>query len=168
MAAVSAGIVLYRRADAVVEVLLVHPGGPFFARKDDGAWSIPKGLQEPDADTDPLATAIREFTEEVGSPPPPGPYLELDPVRLASGKQVRAFAVEGDLDPASATSTTFELEWPRGSGQLRSYPEVDRVAWFSLAAARPKLNQGQRPLLDQLADRLDAAAPPDIRGIHDR
>ncbi len=156
MAAVSAGIVLYRRSGAIAEVLLAHPGGPFFARKDDGAWSIPKGLEQPGVDADTRATAVREFTEEVGSPPPPGSYLELDPVTLGSGKRVIAWAVEGDLDPATATSTTFELEWPRGSGRRRSYPEVDRVEWFTLAAARPKISRGQLPLLDQLARLLEA------------
>jgi predicted NUDIX family NTP pyrophosphohydrolase len=155
-ARVSAGILLYRRRPDVVEVLLAHPGGPFFARKDEGAWSIPKGLYEPAVDPDPLAAAVREFTEEVGSPPPYGPYLELEAVRLAGGKRVLAWAVEGDLDPATSTSNTFELEYPRGSGRLRTYPEIDRVEWFSFIDGRLKINPGQAPLLDQLAAALAA------------
>jgi predicted NUDIX family NTP pyrophosphohydrolase len=164
---ISAGIVLYRRPGAAVgsgdgpepgpssyEVLLAHPGGPFFASKDVGAWSIPKGLYEPGVDRNELAAAVREFTEEIGSTPPAGPYAELGSVTLASGKVVTAWAVEGDLDPATATSSTFELEWPRRSAQRLSFPEVDRVEWFSLAAARPKINQGQLPLLDRLAAAL--------------
>ncbi len=162
-AAVSAGILLYRRREDTVEVLLAHPGGPFFARKDEGAWSIPKGLYEPALDPDPLAAAVREFAEEVGSAPPPGPYLELEPVRLAGGKRVLAWAVEGDVDPATATSNTFELEYPRGSGRVRSYPEIDRVEWFSFSAGRPKINPGQAPLLDQLAAAL--VVPPSGRSI---
>jgi predicted NUDIX family NTP pyrophosphohydrolase len=144
----SAGLLLYRVHDGVVEVLIAHPGGPFWARKDDGAWSIPKG--EYGDGEDPWVAAQREFEEEVGSPPPSGPRIDLAPVKQSGGKIVTAFAVPGDLDPAGARSNTFELEWPRGSGQLRSFPEVDRVAWFPVGQARAKLLKGQLALLDQL------------------
>jgi predicted NUDIX family NTP pyrophosphohydrolase len=151
MAAVtSAGILLFRRVGPDLEVLLAHPGGPFFARKDAGAWSIPKGLHEDGTDTTSLSAAVREFTEEVGSPPPEGTYLDLGQVKLASGKRVLAWAVEGDLDPATAVSNTFDLEWPPRSGAVAAYPEVDRVDWFTIAVARTKLNKGQLPLLDRL------------------
>jgi predicted NUDIX family NTP pyrophosphohydrolase len=153
----SAGIVLYRHNGDEFEVLLAHPGGPFWARKDEGAWSIPKGIYEPAFDDDMLAAAVREFTEEVGTPPPAGPYLDLGAVTLSSGKIVTAWAVEGDVDPATAQSSTFELEWPRGSGRVRSYPEVDRVGWFAPAAARPRINKGQLPLLERLQNLLGAS-----------
>jgi len=144
----SAGLLLYRVRDGVVEVLIAHPGGPFWARKDDGAWSIPKGEYTPG--DDPWVAAQREFEEEVGSAPSVGPRIELGPVKQPGGKVVTAFAAPGDLDPADAVSNSFELEWPRGSGQLRSFPEIDRVAWFPVAQARAKLLKGQLPLLDQL------------------
>ncbi|HXO79230.1 MAG TPA: NUDIX domain-containing protein [Mycobacterium sp.] len=148
MPKLSAGLLLYRIRDGVVEVLIAHPGGPFWARKDDGAWSIPKG--EYTQDEDPWAAAQREFEEEVGSVPPAGPRIDLAPVKQAGGKVVTAFAVPGDLDAADAHSNTFELEWPRGSGQMRAFPEVDRVEWFPVAQARAKLLKGQLALLDQL------------------
>ena len=148
MPKLSAGLLLYRVRDGVVEVLIAHPGGPFWARKDDGAWSIPKG--EYTHGEDPWAAARREFEEEVGSAPPSGPRVDLAPVKQSGGKIVTAFAVPGDLDPADARSNTFELEWPRGSGQMRSFPEVDRVEWFPVAQARAKLLKGQLALLDQL------------------
>jgi predicted NUDIX family NTP pyrophosphohydrolase len=144
----SAGLLLYRVREGVVEVLIAHPGGPFWARKDDGAWSIPKGEYAPDED--PWAAAQREFEEEVGSAPPRGPRIDLAPVKQPGGKVVTAFAVPGVLDPANARSNTFELEWPRGSGQMRAFPEVDRVEWFPVAQARAKLLKGQLALLDQL------------------
>jgi predicted NUDIX family NTP pyrophosphohydrolase len=149
---VSAGILLFRRRpdDDSIEVLLGHPGGPFFARKDAGAWSIPKGLCEPGSDVDQLAAAVREFTEEVGSSPPPGPYLELGSVKQSGGKTVVAWAVEGDLDPAIAHSNTFELQWPPRTGRVQTFPEIDRVEWFTIERARPKLNPGQVVLLDRL------------------
>jgi predicted NUDIX family NTP pyrophosphohydrolase len=156
-AATSAGILLFRRVGPDLEVLLAHPGGPFFARKDAGAWTIPKGLYEEGTDTTSLSAAVREFTEEVGSPPPDGGYLDLGLVKLASGKRVLAWAAEGDLDPATAVSNTFELEWPSGSGRVMAYPEVDRVDWFTIAAARTKLNKGQLPLLDRLQATLGAS-----------
>jgi predicted NUDIX family NTP pyrophosphohydrolase len=141
--------VVFRRADAGPEVLLGHMGGPFWARKDAGAWSIPKG--EYGADEEPLAAARREFTEEFGLPPPDGTPLELGEVRQAGGKLVTAWAVEGDLDPAAITPGTFELEWPPRSGRRRAFPEVDRVAWFELAQAHERIVTGQRELLDRLA-----------------
>ncbi|OBK87645.1 NUDIX domain-containing protein [Mycolicibacter sinensis] len=149
MAKRSAGLLLYRSGpDGAVEVLIAHPGGPFWSRRDDGAWSIPKG-EQPDGE-DPWVTARREFVEELGLDPPDGERLELGVVRQAGGKVVTAFAVRGDLDVADARSNTFELEWPPRSGKLREFPEVDRVGWFTVAQARTKLLAGQRPLLDRL------------------
>jgi predicted NUDIX family NTP pyrophosphohydrolase len=144
----SAGLLLYRVRDGVVDVLIAHPGGPFWARKDDGAWSIPKG-EYADGD-DPWAAAQREFEEELGLTPPAGPRVELGSVKQSGGKVVTAFAVQGDLDVTDARSNTFELEWPRGSGQLRTFPEVDRVDWFPLAHARTKLLKSQSSFLDHL------------------
>jgi predicted NUDIX family NTP pyrophosphohydrolase len=148
----SAGLLVFRRADAGIEVLLGHMGGPFWARKDAGAWSIPKG--EYDADEPPQAAARREFAEELGMPPPDGPLIELGEVRQAGGKTVSAWAVEGELDPADVVPGTFRLEWPRGSGRMQEFPEVDRVAWFDLDSARAKLVSAQRDLLDRLVRRL--------------
>ena len=148
----SAGLLVFRRADAGIEVLLGHMGGPFWARKDAGAWSIPKG--EYDADEQPQAAARREFSEELGMPPPDGPLIELGEVRQAGGKTVSAWAVEGDLDPADVVPGTFQLEWPRGSGRMQEFPEVDRVAWFDLDSARAKVVSAQRDLLDRLVQRL--------------
>lgn len=156
MPVLSAGILLYRRASGGIEVLLGHPGGPFWARKDDGAWSIPKGEYE--SDDDPLAAAAREFAEELGSPLPDGPRIELGTVRLPSGKRLTAYAVEGDLDPARAVSNTFEMQWPPRSGRMQSFPEVDRVAWFDLATARKKILPGQLPFIEELVERLDGGA----------
>lgn len=151
----SAGILLFRRAPGL-QVLLGHMGGPFWARKDDGAWSIPKG--EYLADEDPFAAARREFEEELGSVPPGGGYVELGEVRQANGKIVLAWAVEGDLDADTIVSNTFQLEWPPRSERIQSFPEVDRAAWFDLEAARPKLVEGQGEFLDRLAAaEVDAA-----------
>jgi predicted NUDIX family NTP pyrophosphohydrolase len=145
----SAGVLLFRRlSPGQVEVLLGHPGGPFWAHRDAGAWSIPKG-EYVDGE-DPRAAAAREFAEELGLPLPPGPELELGTVRLRSGKRLIGYAVEGDLDPARAVSNTFEVEWPPRSGRRRVFPEIDRVAWFDLATARVKLARGQGELLDRL------------------
>ncbi|MCV7386012.1 NUDIX domain-containing protein [Mycolicibacter longobardus] len=155
MAKRSAGLLLYRSgADGAVEVLIAHPGGPFWARKDDGAWSIPKG-EQPDGE-DPWQTARREFVEEIGLDPPDGERLDLGVVQQAGGKVVTVFAVHGDLDVTDARSNTFQLEWPPRSGQLREFPEVDRVGWFSPEQARVKLLAGQRPVLDRLLDYLGA------------
>jgi predicted NUDIX family NTP pyrophosphohydrolase len=144
----SAGILLHRVVDGELQVLLGHMGGPFWARRDDGAWSIPKG--EPDGDEDPEATARREFTEELGLPVPDGELVPLGEVRQSGGKIVQAWALAADLDPDQVIPGTFTLEWPRGSGRLREYPEVDRVAWFSLVEARVKVVGAQRELLDRL------------------
>lgn len=148
MPKLSAGLLLHRITDAAVEVLIGHPGGPFWARKDDGAWSIPKG--EYIEGEDPWTVARREFEEELGKPPPAGPRIALPPVKQASGKIITAFAVRGDLDLAGTFSNTFTLEWPKGSGKIREFPEIDQVAWFPVAQARSKLLKGQWPLLDFL------------------
>ena len=150
----SAGILLYRLRDGGPEVLLVHPGGPFWARKDAGAWSIPKG--EYDDGEDPQAGAMREFEEETGTALSPAALADLGTVRLKSGKQVAAWAVEGDLDADTITSNTFELEWPPRSGRMQTVPEVDRAGWFGLEEAREKLNPAQGAFLDRLSELLDA------------
>jgi predicted NUDIX family NTP pyrophosphohydrolase len=145
----SAGVLLHRERDGVREVLLVHPGGPFWANRDAGAWSIPKGEHE-DGD-DPRACALREFEEELGTPVPAGtPLTEIGSVRLRSGKRVTAFAAAGDLDPEAIRSNTFTIEWPPRSGTTREFPEVDRAGWFTLEQAREKLNPAQAALLDRL------------------
>ena len=149
----SAGILLYRHGEAGLEVLIGHMGGPFWDWKDEGAWSIPKG--ETREGEDMLAVAKREFAEELGSPPPDEPFLELGEVKQASGKRVVIFAVAGDLDPASVVSNTFEVEWPRGSGQVQAFPEIDRAVWVSLARARDKLIPTQAPFLERLAQALE-------------
>lgn len=159
MPKLSAGLLLYRTRDGVVDVLIAHPGGPFWARKDDGAWSIPKG--EHTETDDAWAAARREFTEEIGLPVPDGPRIDLGAVRQPSGKVVTAFAVRADLDITDARSNTFEMEWPRGSGKLREFPEVDRVGWFPVAQALGKLLKGQRVFLDRLM------AHPDVAGSAD-
>jgi predicted NUDIX family NTP pyrophosphohydrolase len=148
----SAGILLYRIRGGEPEVLLVHPGGPFWARKDAGAWSIPKG--EHDDDEDAQACALREFEEETGTPLTPTSLADLGTVRLKSGKLVTAWAVEGDLDADAITSNRFELEWPPRSGRTQEFPEVDRAGWFGLEAARERLNPAQGALLDRLRDLL--------------
>ena len=143
----SAGIVLYRRRGQGIEVLLVHPGGPFWAKKDEGAWSIPKG--EYLEGEDPLTVAKLEFYEETGTEVS-GPCFALTPAKQPSGKIITAWAVEGDLDPTAFRSNTFSMEWPPKSGQVQSFPEVDRVLWCDLALARKKLLIGQRVLLNEL------------------
>lgn len=148
MPTLSAGVLVYRIVDGVVEVLIAHPGGPFWARKDDGAWSIPKG-EYADGE-DPWAVAQREFHEELGMPVPAGPRVDLGALKQPSGKVITAFAVAADLDVSDARSNAFEMEWPRGSGRMREFPEVDRVGWFTVARARAKLLKGQRPFLDRL------------------
>ncbi len=146
----SAGIVLHRRSGATIEVLLVHPGGPFWARRDAGAWSIPKGEYEPGED--PLAAARREFEEELGLAPPSVEPVDLGEVRQKSGKLVRAWALAGELDPNAVVSNTFSLQWPPGTGRMREFPEVDRAQWFTLEQGREKINPGQAPLLDRLEE----------------
>jgi predicted NUDIX family NTP pyrophosphohydrolase len=147
MTRTSAGLLLYRRREGALEVFLVHPGGPFWARKDAGAWSIPKG--EIDRTEEPLAVAKREFTEETGFRAE-GDFHPLAPITQAGGKTVQAWAVEGDCDPANLRSNVFAIEWPPRSGRQKSFPEVDRAAWFPLDVAREKINPAQIALLDEL------------------
>lgn len=149
----SAGILLYRRRTANVEVLLVHPGGPFWRKKDDGVWSIPKGLYE--TDEDPLAAARREFTEETGSVAD-GDVVDLGAFRQPSGKIVRAFAIESDFDLASFRSNMFTMEWPPRSGKRQDFPEADRAGWFTPEDALRKITKGQAPIVRALIARLGA------------
>ncbi len=148
MAKSSAGLLLFRIADHGPEVLLVHMGGPFWQRRDAGAWSIPKGEYLPSED--PLAAARREFSEETGLAVPPGEPIDLGQVRQSGGKTVRAWAIEADIDISTFESNTFELEWPRGSGRMQRFPEVDRAGWFDLESAREKLVRGQVAFLEEL------------------
>ncbi|WP_299957441.1 NUDIX domain-containing protein [uncultured Modestobacter sp.] len=152
----SAGVLLYRRAvDGGVEVLLGHMGGPFWARRDAGAWSVPKGEHEPGEE--PLDVARREFAEELGSPVPAEEFVDLGELRVTSGKLLTVFAAEGDLDATACISNTFDLEWPPRSGRVQQFPEIDRAAWATVEAARLKLVRGQVPFLDRLLARLDPA-----------
>jgi predicted NUDIX family NTP pyrophosphohydrolase len=144
----SAGILLFRRSGGRIEVLLAHPGGPFFARRDEGHWTIPKGEVDPDEEL--LAVARREFEEETGSPPPDGEAVDLGNIVQKGGKVVHAWAFQGDLDVNRATSNTFELVWPPGSGRHQTFPEVDRVAWFEPAEARRRVKATQIPFIDRL------------------
>jgi predicted NUDIX family NTP pyrophosphohydrolase len=149
----SAGLLLFRRRDDGVQVLLGHLGGPYFARREDGAWSIPKGELEPDEE--PLDTARREFAEEFGSPAPEdAPLLELGTVRQRNGKHVTAWALEADFDATAVVSNTFEIEWPPRSGRRQSFPEIDRAAWFDLETARARMIPGQAALLDRLLEQV--------------
>ena len=156
MARLSAGILFHRRQGSAPEVLLVHPGGPFWARRDEGAWSIPKG-EFVEAEEDAESAARREFTEETGWRYD-GPLLPLGRVKQAGGKTVVAFAAAADFDTAALASNSFEMEWPPRSGRMQTFPEIDRAGWFSLDQARRLILAGQRPLLDALAD----------AGAHDR
>lgn len=157
MGATSAGLLLYRNPPGgVVEVLIAHPGGPFWARKDAAAWSVPKG--EYLSDEDPLEAAYREFEEEVGLTAPEGQTVFLGERRQPGGKRVSVWALEGDLDITHSSSNTFALEWPRGSGNVRDFPEVDRVEWASIDQARRKLVKGQAPFLDVLLEAIAAEA----------
>jgi predicted NUDIX family NTP pyrophosphohydrolase len=154
MAKQSAGILLYRTAGGEPEVLLVHPGGPFWAKKDAGVWSIPKGEYE--AGEDPLAAAAREFEEELGTAPPDAGLVELGAVRQAGGKLVTAWAMEGAFDPAGLRSNSFSMEWPPRSGAIREFPEVDRAQWFPIAEATGRIVPAQAALIDRLVERLVA------------
>lgn len=152
MPKLSAGLLPYRRRGDGVEVFIVHPGGPFWAHRDAGAWSIAKGEHEPD--DDPLETARREFAEEVGIEAPDGPLAPLGQIVQPSGKQITVFAVEADFEIDAVSSNSFTLEWPRGSGRLQEFPEVDDGRWMSLTDARSALISGQRGFLDRLDDAL--------------
>ena len=144
----SAGILLYRQREGTLEVLLVHPGGPMWAKRDAGAWSIPKGEYEPGEE--PLAAAAREFAEELGSPPPDGEPIDLGQVRQRSGKIVTAWGLHGDLDATAIVSNTCMVQWPPRSGRQIEIPEVDRAEWFDMASAREKINPAQVALLERL------------------
>lgn len=148
----SAGLLPYRYVDGALEVLLVHPGGPFWAKKDSGAWSIAKG--EYGDDEDAFQAALREFKEETGAVPPLTAFIALTPLRQRSGKVVCVWAVEMDWDPATLVSNTFDLEMPKGSGRFRQYPEVDRAAWFAIPGALRKIIAGQRGFIEELALKL--------------
>jgi len=151
-AEVSAGLLVFRRRDGL-EVLLAHPGGPFWARKDEGVWTIPKGVAEPGSDR--LATANLEFTEETNLAAA-GDFVALTPVRQKSGKMVHAWALEGDFDLSSFASNMFEIEWPPRSGRRQAFPEIDRIGWFAMAAAMVKILAYQRPLLVELQQHIAA------------
>lgn len=147
MAKISAGMLMYRKHNGELQVLLVHPGGPLWAKKDLGVWSIPKG--EIDPGEDPLSAAQREFEEETGVKIS-GRFIPLSSVKLKNGKVVQAWAVEGDCDPEAIKSNTFSMEWPPKSGRQREFPEIDRAAWFGIGEAKEKINEGQVPLLEEL------------------
>jgi predicted NUDIX family NTP pyrophosphohydrolase len=149
----SAGILLFREDRGVLEVLIGHPGGPFWANKQEGAWSIPKGLVEPDED--PMATARREFAEETGFAVPDSPAYDLGSVELRSKKQVVAWAIRGIVDPADATSNSVRMEWPRGSGRIIEFPEIDELRWCAEAEAEILLNSAQKRFIARLRKRLD-------------
>jgi predicted NUDIX family NTP pyrophosphohydrolase len=151
MPRISAGLLMYRFRDGILEVLLAHPGGPYHKNKDDGAWSIPKGEIEPDEDL--FDAAKREFQEEIGFMPV-GRFIPLSPVKQKGGKIVHAWAFEGDCDPCSTVSNTFSLEWPPHSGKLREFPEIDRTNFFDADTARRKIKAGQAGLIDQLENLL--------------
>jgi predicted NUDIX family NTP pyrophosphohydrolase len=153
MARQSAGILLHRRRNGAPEVMLVHPGGPLWSRKDDGAWSIPKGEFEPGESAE--AVALREFREETGCDAPDGERVALAPCRQKGGKLVLAFAVAGDCDAQAVRSNSFSLEWPPRSGRMQEFPEIDRAGWFGVDEARRKIMPGQAPLLDELARLLE-------------
>jgi predicted NUDIX family NTP pyrophosphohydrolase len=153
MAKVSAGVIVYRTEGGPLEVMLVHPGGPFWKTRSDGVWSIPKGEFDPDHEI-PMRAALREFTEELGQPPPTGPFLDLGEVTQKGGKRVLAFAAAGDVDVSSIVSNTFTLEWPPNSGRSAEFPEVDRAEWFTVPAARAVINAAQTVFLDRLSAAL--------------
>jgi predicted NUDIX family NTP pyrophosphohydrolase len=149
----SAALMLYRFRRGFLEVMLVHMGGPFWARKDAGAWSLPKGEHERAEAS--LDAARREFAEETGMPAPAGDPIDLGAIRQPSGKLIQTWAIEADLDASEITSNSFEMEWPRGSGRIQAFPEVDRADWFEVGEAREKLVKGQVPFLDALAARVE-------------
>ncbi|WP_299794978.1 NUDIX domain-containing protein [Ramlibacter sp.] len=153
----SAGLLMFRRRAGAVELLLAHPGGPFWTRRDEASWTLPKGEIGPDED--PLAAACREFQEETGFTGTP-PFLPLGELRQKSGKRITAWAFEGDADPARLVSYCFEMEWPPRSGRMQSFPEVDRVEWFDPGMARRKLIAGQAPFVDALEQWLQGVGQP--------
>jgi predicted NUDIX family NTP pyrophosphohydrolase len=155
MAKISAGILLFRKAPAGLQVMLVHPGGPFWAKKDLGAWSIPKGLADEAEDL--IEAAKREFLEETGAAVE-GEFIDLGAHKQPGGKTVVAFACEGDFDPASLSSNMFSLEWPPRSGKTAEFPEVDRAAWHTIDEALERVHKGQRPIIAALIEQLDAEA----------
>jgi predicted NUDIX family NTP pyrophosphohydrolase len=166
MTSLSAGLLVYRRQSSnEIEVLLVHPGGPFWKNEDEHAWSIPKGEYE--EGDDPEATAVREYREEIGSSAPAGARIELGEFRQPSRKLIRAWAVEGDLEVSTIVSNTFELEWPKGSGRVDEYPEVDKAEWWNLATARGKLHKGQVPVIDALVAALRDSGMAVDEGVED-
>jgi len=148
----SAGLLLYRQKDGKLEVLIAHPGGPFFVKKDNGIWSIPKGLYEDNED--PFDAAKREFEEEIGLPAPGGEYIDLGEIKRKDGKIIRAWAVEGNIDEGKVKSNSFEMEWPPRSGQKQEFPEIDRAEWFGLTTASQKLQIAQVEFLKRLAEYL--------------
>jgi predicted NUDIX family NTP pyrophosphohydrolase len=152
MAKKSAGILLYRMSKEALQVFLVHPGGPYWVKKDDGAWSIPKG--EFEDDEDPLAAAKREFNEETGINLY-GEFIELEPVKQKSGKIVYAWAVEGNVDATTIKSNSFEIEWPPRSGKMKSFPEIDKAEWFTIIEAIQKINPAQSPLIKELQEKIE-------------
>lgn len=154
----SAGLLLYRRTVRGLEVLLAHPGGPYYARKDAGVWTVPKG--ELEGDEEPLRAAVREFSEEMGSPPPAGAPVPLGEAKQAGGKVNVVLAVEGDFDATAIRSNTFEMPWPPRSGRIESFPEIDRAAWFEIEEARAKLRSGQLPFLDRLVEAVGTSPAP--------
>ena len=149
---VAAGLLIFRRTNDGIEVLLAHPGGPIFTRRDAGHWTVPKG--EPDGDEPLTDVARREFAEETGHPAPRGDLLDLGSIVQKGGKVVHAWALEGDLDPATADSNTFEMVWPPGSGRLQTFPEIDRVEWFDVDEAKRRVKPTQIPLIDRLVEHL--------------
>jgi predicted NUDIX family NTP pyrophosphohydrolase len=156
MGKLSAGILLYRRHNEELEVFLVHPGGPYWWKKDLGAWSIPKGEHEKDDDA--MSAARREFREETGFAPAEGEFRPLGEVRLVSRKAISAWAIEGDCDASAVHSNLFEMEWPPKSGKLQEFPEVDRAGWFTLSAAREKIHASQGPFLERLLELIQPSS----------
>ncbi len=156
----SAGLLLYRQKDGNLEVLIAHPGGPFFAKKDDGVWSIPKGLYE--EDEDPFDAAKREYEEEIGSPAPTTQYIDLGEIKRSDDKAIRAWAVEGDVDENRVKSNLFEMEWPPKSGRMQQFPEIDKALWFEINSASVKLQPAQVEFLKRLAENLSIGFTPTI------
>lgn len=165
MAKQSAGILMYRRRGATIEVLLGHPGGPFWAKKDAGAWSVPKGEVEEGEDL--LEAARREFAEEIGQSAPDGECVELGSFKRSGGKEIFAWAIEGDLDVSKITSNSVRMEWPPKSGKQIEFPEIDRATWISLAAAPAKMHKGQDVFVERLAEKLgvNLQGPPEQQSL---